>query len=329
MNWLKSAFHNSGLIIVTVIICGYAVSFNNATGWAIAWMVLGLDLLSMLSLLPRLSRVTVYAKLIPTTTGQLLACTLPKSWRTANVTLTLTDPAIPVTFNPATDRFEATAPLSRGIYTDLIVTLTKTDPLHLLMKKRRQSLKTMLIVPPRPQPASAQALFNQLQPILRTTQAGTNDQPGFETQDFRAYQPGDPSNQIDWKLSARQQQPMLRVLNSDEPQTWCWVFLATTDDQLEDRLAAFYSFVQLVSALPAQVLLIGQTQQLIAPTATEAFASYQPYRETDVPTTTIRQHRVVVFGDDSPLTTALVTTLQPHNALVTTVQWPKGGVTDA
>ncbi|BDZ31714.1 DUF58 domain-containing protein [Lactiplantibacillus sp. WILCCON 0030] len=329
MMWLKSSGHNIATLLVAGLLVGYALSFNNATGWALATITLGLVLLSLLSLLPRLSRIPVQVQLSPTPQGDLLTFQLAKNWRTENVTLQRQQPNGQLHFNPDRQRFETPIGLPRGIYTTVDVILTKTDPLHLFIKRRRRTLPTLLIVPPQPNDPLAQALFLQLRPWLKPDQAMSSTSPGMVTRDFRPYQPGDPSNQIDWKLSAKQQQPMLRVLDSDDPSAWCWLFFTTTTSQLENHLAAFYSFCQLTSDLPAQVYLIGTTQQLVTGQASDAFASYQPYAGQTVPITMIQRQQVILFGDDGPLSQALLAELRQHNSFVKAIQWPKGGANHA
>ena len=330
MNSLKSIGHNLIFVAVIALFWGYALSFNNATGWAVAASITGIGLLSALTLLIPLHRLTVHATLVKQQDRQFLQLTLPaKPWLTW-VTLSLQNPELTLQPTGQPQQWQTTTPLPRGVYDQVTLNLRFNDPLHLLVKRRRQTLKTALIVPPVLASAAAATIFEQLAPLIHATPTNNSDASGFETQDFRPYHPGDPSNQIDWKLSAKQQTPMLRVLANDEPAPWGWVFFATSDTDLEAHLAAFYTFVQLVSDLPANILLLGATQQLSANVLPDAFASYQPANTTAVPATALRQHRIVLFADHSAQARALFDQLQAQNLQVTRFDWAaKGGGPDA
>jgi len=320
MTTLKIYLHNSVTGLIVLAVWAYAISFNNATGWALAMSVTGIVILSLLMLLTQPRHLPVQANLVTKADQQRLQLTCRlTAWQTT-VTPYLRTPALPLY---ATGRgvWETQANLSRGIYSQVIIDWRLTDPLHLFVKRRTQQLTTTLIVPPALATTAANQLFDQLTPLLHTANPVSSTTLGFEAQDFRPYQPGDPSNQIDWKLSAKQPTPMLRVLANDEPVPWGWVFFATTTTDLEAHLAAFYTFVQLVSELPADILLIGTTQQMGSRLVPDAFASYQPYVATTSPTTTLQQHRVVLFGDDSPLTAQLLAQLKQQNVQATTINW--------
>ncbi|MFD1421337.1 DUF58 domain-containing protein [Lactiplantibacillus songbeiensis] len=326
MNSLKSIGHNLIFVTVIALFWGYALSFNNATGWAAAASVTGIGLLSALTLLVPLHRLVVHATLTKQPNQQFLQLTLPaKPWINL-VTPSLQNPKLALQPTGQPQQWQTTTPLPRGVYDQVTINLQLNDPLHLLVKRRRQTIKTALIVPPVLASAAATTIFEQLAPLIHAAPTNSSEASGFETQDFRPYHPGDPSNQIDWKLSAKQQTPMLRVLTHDEPVPWGWVFFTTTDIDLEARLAAFYTFVQLVGDLPADILLLGTTQQFSASVLPDAFASYQPADTTTVPATALRQHRVVLFGDNSAQAQALFDQLQAQNLQVTMFDWTaKGG----
>ncbi|MFC6182369.1 DUF58 domain-containing protein [Lactiplantibacillus daowaiensis] len=324
MATLKTLAHNLGVALLLVLGWGYAISFNNATGWALAASLTGIAIVSGLALLGAWRRVTIVASLTTTTPPRLVLTLAPKRWPL------LCQPALSqphLTLQPTGHprQWQTQLPLPRGVYDQLTVTVRLTDPLHLFVHRQTQTLTTALIVPPVLQPVAAQAVFQQVAPLIHATQPVSAESSGFETQDFRPYQPGDPSNQIDWKLTAKAQTPMLRLLANDEPVPWCWVFCVTTHQDLEYRLATFYTFVQLVGELPAQTLLIGTEQQLSANLMPDAFARYQPYSASQLPTVNVTQRRVLLFGDDSPLTAQLHQQLARQNLQATTIQWPSAG----
>lgn len=326
MNTFKSALQNFGLILVVLILWAYAISFNNATGWAMATIMTGIALLSFASLWPRLRQVNVQTALTVRDHQQYLTLKLPaKNPGVTVIKPKLIHPKRKLVVGSQPQTWQTTTPLPRGIYDQLQVQLLMQDPLHLIVKRAIKTLPAALVVPPILNQALGQQLYTQVQPLLQQPTTSTNDQPGFETRDFRPYQPGDPRNQIDWKLSARQGTPILRVLADDEPLPWCWIFMATSTADLETHLAGFYTFIQLAQAIPAQIILVGANQQTVTALAPDAFASYQPYRDHQVPTVNVQQHRVVLFGDHTLLAQDLLNQLALQNPLATAITWPGGG----
>lgn len=320
MATLKNLGHNLLSLLLLILSWGYALSFNNATGWALATIMTGLSLLSGLTMLGSYRMPNVTVRLTEMPTAKLMITLKPNHWPLRQqLRLHQLQLALIPTHRP--HQWQTTTTLPRGVYDHLQLTWHYHDPLQLFGHRSTQTITTALSVPPQLQPEAAQAAFLQIASLIHADQPNQLAQNGFETQDFRPYHPGDPSNQIDWKLTAKTQTPMLRVLAQDDPVPWCWLFFATSEQALESHLATFYTFVQLVSELPAQTWLLGTESQRFASLQPEAFARYQPYTATTVPVLSQSPQRIVLFSDGSPLAQKLQQQLAQQQQLVATIDW--------
>lgn len=242
-NWVRNSLITLGLLAVAL----FGVVFNTTASWLVTELVLATLLLGWLSLLWPLRRLKL--KLAP-------AQGRPAADDPTGPTLTIGGagffPVLMVRPRVTSDAafyhgqgltWTVTTALPRGVYRHLPVTGVAKDWLGWLQKQAPLRLAEPLVVGPRRERGASQALAQPLSQVLAQT-LPSGDTKSFDLREFRDYQPGDPVNTIDWKLSARRDGLIVR---EDEPEAlpqWQGVLVGQTDPQFERLLGLFTTLSQ-------------------------------------------------------------------------------------
>lgn len=237
-NWVRNSLITLGLLAVAL----FGVVFNTAASWLVTELVLAALILGWLSLVWPLRHFKL--KLAPEQerpagddhTGP----TLTVSGSGFFPMLTVRPQALgnPVFYRGQGVTWTVQKPLPRGVYHHLPVIGVAKDWLGWLQKQAPLQLAEPLVVGPRRERGASHALAQPLSQVLAQT-LPSGDTKSFDLREFRDYQPGDPVNAIDWKLSARRDGLIVR---EDEPETlpqWQGVLVGQTDPQFERLLGLF------------------------------------------------------------------------------------------
>ncbi|WP_289943020.1 DUF58 domain-containing protein [Tetragenococcus halophilus] len=96
---------------------------------------------------------------------------------------------------------------------------------------------------------------------------------------FRPYQPGDRLSQIDWKLSSKQQELVLREYEQEQPIETIFLFYGKNSASFEAMLSLFYSFWQEFQKDKARFVLLGEQGASSTNLTQEDFSTIQPLNE--------------------------------------------------
>ncbi|GAA3014450.1 DUF58 domain-containing protein [Tetragenococcus koreensis] len=129
----------------------------------------------------------------------------------------------------------------------------------------------------------------------------------FKIKKFRPYQPGDRLGQVDWKISSKQQELILREYEQKEPSKTILLFYGANSPYFEELLSLFYSLWQELSAQEVQFILLGQQVKNQMRITEEDFAMVEPLeQEVEIPD--FGQKQVIILIPEANLQP---TTLRP------------------
>jgi len=148
----------------------------------------------------------------------------------------------------------------RGIYHHVNVCLKTNDIFYFFTKQRQYELLVEWVVLPK-LILGSENLLNQ----LAVVQAPIG-QPSYEIKSYRAYVHGDSMKQVDWKLSSKHQEIIVKEYDNQEEQPPIFVFYGQTSFYFEEMLDAFYSIYQLSTSMKKKFYLLGDgvTSQVIS-----------------------------------------------------------------
>lgn len=137
--------------------------------------------------------------------------------------------------------------LPRGRYLKLPMIVTTGDFLNLARKSKRLTLNQPLVIGPQCEHDFAVDIQAHLTQLLKVMAAETA-LDSMNLQSLRTYRAGDPINMIDWKITAKEDNLMIRHNEPEKQAQWQGVFLGTPDAatastsqaDFECRLGVFY-----------------------------------------------------------------------------------------
>ncbi|AYW45965.1 DUF58 domain-containing protein [Tetragenococcus koreensis] len=129
----------------------------------------------------------------------------------------------------------------------------------------------------------------------------------FKIKKFRPYQPGDRLGQVDWKISSKQQELILREYEQKEPSETILLFYGANSPYFEHLLSLFYSLWQELLNQDVRFVLLGQQVSDQMRITEEDFAFIQPL-EQEVKIPDFGQKQVILFVPEINLQP---TTLRP------------------
>lgn len=257
MNRLKQGGKFFLVLLGFALLTAYAVIFNNTSGWLLWLFYVGFILLNLVTLVFPLRQ---------------LQLTVPETfWTQAGTTFLL-----PVTVKSRgwfwVPAFSVSLPqhaqqpifrsfyhgqrltlnfpiegLQRGIYPDLSVLVTAGDWFGLFQKSRKYVLPSELVVLPAVDESMAQFV-----PRLRKEQQMTLfGERTAEIRNHREYHRGDSLKQIDWKLTARSRQLMIREYQEKQESPVVFIFWGEAGPFFETQLRAYFNVQQQLAGLLA------------------------------------------------------------------------------
>ncbi len=260
----------------------YALIFTNSTGWtllAFATFLLLTELLSLAGLLRGLD-LSSSETLVAQADEKLSVLLLIKkrSYPVWFARVLLTSPMIEGTFQlifyhgRPRQLLGVFKPQQRGHVTAVDFEATSSDLFDWLQKSRQMKLATDWYILPAEHvdAASVGAFFKQ---VMYRSDRGEHS---FAVKNFRPYQAGDAIKQIDWKLSSRQQELMLREYQLYQTSEWVLLFYGQASPHFEAMLSMFYSLKKQLPQKNVQTLLCGKNIEQPSSADLKQYALIQP-----------------------------------------------------
>lgn len=284
MKKLPLIFRYLFLALFLCLLAGYVIVFNNRAGWVLLTFYLLLIFADLLSLLCSLKKVQVTAPpQIVSHQGDQVPLTLGISsskkvfFPLLEISLAADDGAV---YQASSYRGQRVVcrfdlgPRKRGVYSALSVQLQQFDWFNLFTRQQKRQLPTEWLVLPAEKHQAAD-FAKEIQQQLRRQAYG---EPQYTIKGYRAYQSGDPLKWIDWKISARQQAPILRQWEHLEEVQTVLLFWGEADAQFEAALSFFYSLQKTVGQdRKWQILLLDRHGP--HENSLRAFAELTPFEE--------------------------------------------------
>lgn len=107
-------------------------------------------------------------------------------------------------------------------------------------------------------------------------------EPTFDIKKFRPYQPGDRLAQIDWKISSKQQELVLREYEQEETTATIFLFYGSKSPYFEAMLSLFYTLWKDLQDENIQFVLIGEQIKNRMHLTQEDFSLIQPLTQDRV-----------------------------------------------
>lgn len=148
-------------------------------------------------------------------------------------------------------------PIKRGFNETISIEVTAKDYFGLLRKTRRFQLEIASTTLPRSKTGETALVTNQLRKIGYTEPSA---QKSFDIRNYRTYQYGDSLNRVDWKLSARSQELILREFEPEPTTQQTLCFWGEEAERFEQALDLTFSIAQhWTTAKNFHLLLLGDT----------------------------------------------------------------------
>lgn len=167
-------------------------------------------------------------------------------------------------------------PMKRGVYNDLSFTVITSDFFKLFSKITTLKLETPLYILPKEVPHKIEKLYLDIFKINRLP----DHQRALEVKKFRTYQDGDSWRLIDWKLSARNREPIIKEFELEKETKFQLIFLGEASPKFETMLSYYYTFQKrLRNQVDIEQILIGKEGSFSYSNSEEIFAWLSPYQE--------------------------------------------------
>ena len=289
----KRPFYSKQLLAVFSYVCIllYASVFNNSSGWFMFYFMTILFLFSYFSISPHFKNAELnfeknnfYHQGIK----NQLEITLSRKW-------TFLGLGVRVNLYPIEDKgsfltkhiaFVMTGkkevvilewmPMKRGIYKDLSLMTITQDYFKIFSKRKKIKLNTTLFVLPRENKEMSKTIYSTITELSQFKDwIRTN-----EVQQYRTYQEGDSWRFIDWKLSAKNQEIILKEFELEKEKNLHLIFLGQNGSQFEDMLSCYYTFQkELTNQIDFNQTIICKEACYSNPFSEELFATLTPIKE--------------------------------------------------
>jgi len=269
----------------------FAVIFNSTSGWFMFYFVTTVFFFSLLAIFPRFKKLqlknenaTFYNRGIYNN----LEMTLLKPWSLPRLGVRVE--VIPNSYkdyfghNPvrfiSTDKIETRnfdwIPIKRGSYNDLSFTVITSDFFQIFSHKTTLKLDATLYVLPKEDTGYAEKLFSIITEINRLK----TNQRAPEVKKYRTYQDGDSWRFIDWNLTARNRELIVKEFEIERDTMFHLIFLGEAGPNFEEMLSCYYSFQKkLRLQIDIEQTLIGQEGCFSYQNSEEIFAWLNPFQK--------------------------------------------------
>lgn len=182
-------------------------------------------------------------------------------------------------------------PKERMLLEILEFEITSSDFFNFITKKTNFKFETNILVLPA-KIENVEKVMEVVYPNLRKTLFG---EPTFNLEKISPYRTGDSIKKIDWKLSSKKQDLMVRDYEEYEENRLILVFYGRESKYFEDMLAVFFNLYQIYSSKDILFYIVGEgiSGKEVALTG-DAFskikASENPGELPDLP-----NHRIIIF----------------------------------
>lgn len=304
MRRLKQWLQGLLILCLYLLISAYAIIFTNNTGWTL-WMLATLFLLSeIISLTASLKRVVLESEqTVLTSVGQpkLVEFSLKKKKRyllgfsKLKLNSQIPDLSVELLFYDGRKKRVSGEwlPSQRGHVKESQVTAISGDLFDWLQKSRKMKIVTDYFALPEKHKQSSQ-LARLLERAMRQTTFGEHS---FSISNYRPYRPGDAIKQIDWKLSSRQQETILREYQLYQDAEIALLFYGKKSNYFEEMLSLFYGMQEYLHRKKIPVILLGEQVSATAPSYKD-YAKIQPL-EADVQLPEVSGKTLFVFTPES------------------------------
>lgn len=168
--------------------------------------------------------------------------------------------------------------LTRGWYEDCELTLVCYDFFGLFRKSHTLTLNYPLVILPKTDVESATEVYTSILDRIAHTYQKTNTR-SFDTKRIRPYSQGDNTKLIDWKLTSRSQEIMVREREDDVVQTTYYILVGLSETHFEEVVSLFYTLV-LYYLNTENIVLVSDHQIIQLPTDSD-FAKLQPIQRNE------------------------------------------------
>ncbi len=264
----------------------YAMAFTNASGWALLVAMTLFLIMSLIGRLGPLKKVTIKnLDDFPLHVGQTAPVTFVMQKKVSYPVffwqLQMFDDkqntiaAWAFYYGQKQSFKQIWTPDKRGLEHPFEFTLLTGDPFGWLIKRQRLVMTAERLVLPAIHPQAA-AFRRFIQKEQKQQFFGT---PSYDIKNYRPYRLGDPLKQMDWKLSSRLQQLILREYQTYQEVATLLAFYGQDSPYFEEMLSFFYSLQKGWHQTGIEVLLIGKTGRIFQPTDLD-FAKIEPFTQT-------------------------------------------------
>lgn len=164
------------------------------------------------------------------------------------------DDSIFIFFNREYQIVHEWTPKKRGEITEIEIELICYDFFYLFQKSKKIRFNEKALVLP-----SRVREVNYLNHLLKISNTGTAlGHESFDLEKIRAYHPGDSPKKIDWKLSSKQQELMVREYEMYEDKKWLLVFFGRESKYFEALLSDFFYLYEQLKASNISFQLVGK-----------------------------------------------------------------------
>lgn len=212
--------------------------------------------------------------------------------------------------------------LSRGIYEHPKMVLISSDFFGIWQRRLSLKLPFSLIVPPQFKPDEADAIMHYLLQAEHSPFQSSHLK-SFDLKKIREYQPGDRVNLIDWKLSSKKQEIMVKEFEDDKTDDPVFIFYGSQEEEYEETLSVFYSLYRKYLEATSIDTLVFNGDMLIKNPVVDEFIRVQPITDDGAVLTALRQeitpfmHKIIITTQPDPaLNKALTDEPEFHNTVV-------------
>lgn len=265
----------------------YAGIFNNSLGWLLVdffLLFLFLDLLSMMSSLRRLSLDAPKELFIEKYASKNFEAILrlngkhfrfyprlqikPNRWLTA-------EPNEWFGFSKETKLTCRIKADQRGVYEHFFIRIEQPDFFGVLKKQRKLLFPTTFYVLPKSQNRYTRPLLNWL--ISQNILGHQHTPKPFDLHSYRPYEEGMPLQMVDWKLSAKSQNLIVKEYQTQQEAKPFFLFAASEGKEFELLLELFYQVKAYLQADPAiDIGCLTEDAHLNTALTNQDFAVLQP-----------------------------------------------------
>lgn len=282
---IKKSLKLGLVIILLVLICIFSVLFSTPAAWGLSFFLLALGLVDFLSFLflPTKNQLQlelpIFLSMGEEGKGEL--CLNSQGIISLPIhQVQLIQAPMELSFQRQSQNFQrfglVLRPKQRGVFSELHFTVGVTDFFNLVERRTQEQVHQQLIVLPETRKI-APTFLNQLK---KMSLAKRGYERTDKLRDFRPYRAGDPLKQVDWKLSSKQDDLILREYEVSQPESPTFILWGEADADFE-ALVSYYFSLQAVFFVQKKIpqIILGEKiyrGEILDPII---FAELQPFKE--------------------------------------------------